>query len=140
MNRAVFMMLIGIACVAAAAPKATKLRAGDPLEGDWTVTLTPSGDDANQPGVREFDDKLTFTPEKFSSKHMSDHGFKPADYQEDTRMFGPAKFNPPQTSDKEGKLDWEGVVDANEITGTMKWTKKDGTVVHYDFKGNREGT
>lgn len=139
MYRSVLLVLFGIACLAAA-PAPKHLRAGDPLEGDWKATLTPSGADANQPGVREFDDTLTFTPTKFSSKYMSNHGFKPSDYDEDSRMFGPAKFTSKQDSDKEGKLEWQGVVDANEITGTLKWTKKDGTVIHYDIQGSRAGT
>jgi len=111
------------------------MRPGDPFQGDWTVSITPSGDDANQPGVRHFDDTLTFTPDKFSSKYLADHGFKPADYTEDVRMFGPAKFTSTQHSDTEGKIDWQGTADANELTGTMTWTKKDGTEIHYDFTG-----
>jgi hypothetical protein len=121
-----------------AGPAVRPLLARDPFEGDWTATITPSGTDANQPGARKFDDTLTFTPTKFSSKYLADHGFKPADYQEDVRMYGPAKFNSTQTSDKEGKIDWEGTADANELTGTMTWTRKDGTVIHYDIQGSKK--
>jgi hypothetical protein len=137
MRHVALLTCLAVICLAAA-PR--PLRVGDPLQGDWPSTLTPSGSDANMPGVREFKDTLTFTPTQFSSKYLKDHGFKPADYDEDVRAYGPAKFKSTQTSDKEGKAEWEGVVDANQITGTLKWTKKDGTVVHYDIQGSLKGT
>jgi hypothetical protein len=135
MRYAALLTCLALLCLAAA-PRSHPLRTGDPFQGDWNASITPSGEDANTPGARQFDDTLTFTPEKFSSKYLSGHGFTPADYTEDVRMYGPAKFTSTQNSDTEGKIDWQGTVDATELSGTMTWTKKDGTVIHYDFTGS----
>ena len=113
------------------------LKSGDPFIGDWNVVFNPSGEDANQPGVKKFEDKVTFTADQISAKTLTARGFGPGDLKEDTRVMGPATFTATQTSDKEGKIDWNGMVDATQLSGTITWTKKDGTVVHYDFLGNK---
>lgn len=134
MRSVCWVACLTIACVAAAP---LQLHAGDPFEGKWTVTLTPSNEDANQPGVRQFDETITFTTADFSTLKLAEHGFGPAPYQEDVRFYGPGKFSCTQTSDKEGKIDWSGFTSGQDLQGTMVWTKKDGSVVHYDFQGNR---
>jgi hypothetical protein len=121
----------------AAGPRVIKL--ADPLQGTWAINLTPNGTDANIRGVKAFPETLTFTAYMFSTKTLADHGFGPVQYDEDTRAFGPATFKCTQTSDKEGKIVWQGMTTGQDITGTIVWTKADGTVVHYDYQGNKGG-
>jgi hypothetical protein len=130
----VILMCAAMACLAAA-PSAA--RAGDRLLGNWSVTLVPSGTDANQPGVKQFDETLTFTTNQFSTKVLAQCGFGPTDYQEDSTGYGPSKFSCTQTSDKEGKIAWQGTSTGQDITGTLVWTRKDGSVIHYDFQGSK---
>jgi hypothetical protein len=137
MSRIAFLTILATACLAAA-PVPGKLKTGDPFYGKWKITVTPNGTDANLPGVKEFDETLEFTPEKMSAKVMGEHGFKPADYNEDLRVYGPAKFTCTQNSDKEGKAEWGGFTTGTEMQGTLVWTKKDGTIVHYDFTGDQQ--
>ena len=76
------------------------------------------------------------------TEKLAARGFGPADIQEDTAPVGPAQFTCTQTSDKEGKIEWTGnTTGTGDIQGSMVWTKKDGTVLHFDFRGSRpEGT
>jgi hypothetical protein len=68
---------------------------------------------------------------------MGDKGFAAAPFSEDVGAYSPAKFTCTQTSDKEGKLDWSGFTTGQDLTGTLTWTKADGTVIHYDLTGNK---
>jgi len=125
---------MAMACLATL-PRAAMAR--DPFPGNWSITLTPSGTDGNLPGVKEIDEVLTFTSNDMSTKVLAQHGFGPAPYDEDTTGYGPATFKCTQTSDKEGKIVWQGTTTGQDMTGTMVWTKKDGSLVHYDFQGSK---
>ena len=63
-------------CVASA-PRT--LKSGDPLEGSWSITVDPSGTDANTPGAKKFQETLTFNNNKMSTKTLASHGFGEAD-------------------------------------------------------------
>src|SRR5438552_3877644 len=106
------------------------------FEGKWKVKVDPD-EDARKAGEKEFDDTLVFTANKFVSEACKAHGFGETTYDEDTRRFGPATFTAEAKSDKEGKAKWTGTITANEITGEMTWTKKDGTELHYTYKGSK---
>src|SRR5437762_3459730 len=106
------------------------------LEGKWKVKVEPD-EEARKTGEKEFDDTLVFTATKFHSEACKKKGFGETNYDEDTRRFGPTAFTAEATSDKEGKAKWTGTVTATEITGDMVWTKKDGTEVHYSYKGSK---
>jgi hypothetical protein len=134
MRQFALLMCFAVACVAAS-PRLMK--AGDPFMGSWTVNLTPTGDDANKPGVKAFAETFTFTGDTFSTKTMSAQGFGGAPYQEDVRAYGPATFTATQTSSTQGKLEWAGTTAGQDMTGTVVWTKPDGTVIHYDYTGNK---
>ena len=110
----------------------------DPFEGTkWNVVVTP---DPSAPGSeKEFKDVLIFKGGMFRATECEKHGFKPVQYDENTTRMGPATFTAEPTSAKEGKAKWTGTVTANMMTGDMVWTKKDGTEIHYTFKGERQG-
>jgi len=133
-SRLAIAFCAALVCVAAG-PRAIKLGTGDPYPGTWNITLSPS-----DTGGKQFDEVLTFANNQLSAKVMATHGFGPAPYDEDIRGLGQSKFSCKQTSDTEGKIDWQGYTTGQDLTGTMTWTKKDGSVVHYDFTGSKSGT
>jgi len=106
------------------------------VEGKWKVKIEPD-EDARKAGQKDFDDTLTITANKFVSEACKRYGFGETNYDEDTRRFGPATFTAEATSEKEGKAKWTGTVTATEIQGEMIWTKKDGTELHFSYKGSK---
>src|ERR1700677_4415718 len=127
------LMCLVVACVAAST---RVMKACDPVMGYWTMNVTPTVDDANKPGVKQFNETFTFTGDTFSTKTMAAQGFGGAPYQEDVRAYGPATFTSTQTG-SQGKLEWAGTTTGQDMTGTLVWTKADGTVIHFDFQGNK---
>jgi hypothetical protein len=113
------------------AVSALAMGAGDPLEYQWNVQVTPES------SGNGFNDVLTFKQGLFTSQWFEKKGFKPGQYDEDTRKFGPATFTVTLSSDANGAVKWTGTVAATSITGDMVWTKKDGTVVNYSYSGQR---
>lgn len=110
----------------------------DPFEGTkWKVKVVPD-DEARRAGEKEFDDVLVFKGGMFTAEACAKYGFKPVQYEEDTRRFGPASFTAQPESDKEGKAKWTGTVTATVIKGELVWTKKDGTVLNYSYTGERD--
>src|ERR1043166_8562369 len=131
---AVIMVVLLCVCrLAGAKPAAMR---GDPFAGKWIVKVE-ADEDARKAGEKSFDDTLVFDSGKFVSEACKKRGFKEAEYTEDTRRFGPATFKAEATSEKEGKTNWTGTVTANEISGEMTWTKKDGSVVPFLYKGEK---
>jgi hypothetical protein len=109
-----------------------------PFEGTtWKVTVTPDPDAANS-GEKEFTDTLVFKGGKFIAEACAKYGFGPVDYHEEMAAGGhTATFTAEPKSEKEGTAKWRGTVMASEMRGEMTWTKKDGTVLSYTFRGER---
>ena len=105
-------------------------------EGKFKVKVE-ADDDARKAGGKDFDDTLTITAAKFVSEAGKKDGFGETTYDEDSRRFGPATFTAEAKSDKEGTQKWTGTVTATEIQGEMTWTKKDGTQLHFTYKGSK---
>jgi hypothetical protein len=135
------LIVAAMACVAMGA-KLKPMSHGDRFPGTWTITITPSDSDARQPGVKPFDEELTFNPNEMSTKVLQQHGFKTAPYDADTSgAIGPATFKCKQTSDAEGTIEWQGLTTTgDDLSGTLVWTKKDGSIIHYDFKGEKKAS
>ena len=108
----------------------------DPLEYQWNVKAMPDPQASND-GGRPFDDVLSFKNGTFTSQMLSRKGFKPGQYDEDTRRFGPATFSANLSSDSGESAKWTGTVAATSITGDLVWTKKDGTVLNFSYSGQR---
>ena len=111
-------------------------QAKDILLGKWNITLTRD-DDSPKVGEKEFKDALNFTGGNFESEKFKKEGFDATTYEEDTRGVQTIAFTVKPKSDKEGETKWTGTAVANEISGDLTWTKKDGTEVKYTFKGTR---
>src|SRR3954470_10373767 len=108
----------------------------DTFTGKWKVTMSPD-EAAAKAGEKEFADTLVFTGDKFVAEACKKYGFDAVTYDSDTRRFGPATFTAEPKSEKEGKAKWTGTVTGSSISGEMTWTKKDGTELHYSYKGER---
>jgi len=134
-SRRTFLTLCVIALSFVVCPINSRVLAAG-LEGKWKVKVEPD-EEARKAGEKEFDDTLVFTANKFVSETCKKKGFAEANYDEDSRRFGPTAFTAEATSDKEGKAKWSGTVTVNEISGELVWTKKDGTEVHYMYKGSK---
>jgi hypothetical protein len=106
--------------------------AKDILIGKWNITLTP--DDSSK---KEMKDTLNFTGGNFESETFKKQGFDATAYEEDTRGVQTIAFTVKPKSDKEGEMKWTGQAVANEISGELTWTKKDGSELKYTFKGTR---
>ena len=103
----------------------------------WKIKVTPD-DDARRAGEKDFDDVLIFKGATFMSQTYAKYGFKPVNYDDDTRRFGPATFTATPESEKGGKAKWTGTVTATAIKGDLVWTKKNGDVMSYSYTGERD--
>jgi hypothetical protein len=132
------LALLAIAVLSMVVFDAHARRRGQPFEGTrWKVTVTPDGDAANA-GEKEFTDILVFKGGMFSAETCAKYGFKPTEYHEETAPMGlTATFTAEQKSEKEGTAHWRGTKAAADLTGELTWTKKDGMVLRYTFKGER---
>jgi hypothetical protein len=102
----------------------------DQFDGKWAVTVT--SDDG-----KTYDDTLTFAGGKFISQKQKSMGFTETEYDADVRGGQAATFTATAKSKKEGSAKWTGTVAATEINGTLEWTKADGSVVNYTYRGSR---
>jgi hypothetical protein len=110
--------------------------ARDPFEGKWDATVTPEG------GGKEIKDLFTFKGSQFTSREMEKKGFKATAYDGDTRGAGAVsatfKVTTKSTKPAEGTAEWTGTVTAVDMTGELKVTKPDGSVLNYTFKGTKQ--
>lgn len=133
-SRHLSLLLIAALCVCLLPLRVSAL--SDPLQGKWKVKVEPD-DDARKGGEKSYDDTLVFDANKFYSEACKKKGFDSVEYQSDTTRFGPAQFSAEAKSDTDGKIKWTGRIAATQMEGEMTWTKKDGTEIHYTFKGEK---
>ena len=89
----------------------------DPFEGTkWKVKVVPD-EAARKAGEKDFDDTLAFKGGLFTAEACVKYGFKPVQYEEDTRRMGPAAFTAEPKSETEVTAKWTGTVAANSING-----------------------
>ncbi len=111
----------------------------DALVGTWAITIAPDEDAIKAGEKKEIEDKVTFKGSKFvSARWKKDHKFAAADYEEDSRSGLIAKFTAKPESKTGGKMEWTGTATGNAIKGEITWTKVDGTVLKYTFKGEKQ--
>jgi hypothetical protein len=109
----------------------------DAFVGTWEVVLTP---DEGTAGGKEIKDTFTFKGMQFTSAAFKQHGFEPTTYEEDTRSGIAATFKAEgKSKTNQGTAVWTGTSTAETLTGELTWTKADGAVIHYTFKGERKG-
>jgi hypothetical protein len=125
MMRNIFCVALLVLTVSALAQKR------DQLTGTWTVTMT------NEDNGKTFEDTLTFKGDKLTSKYFGERGFAAMDYEADLRGVQTINFTAAGKSETEGKTAWTGSASLGAMTGTVKWTKADGSEVTLALKGRR---
>jgi hypothetical protein len=129
--RNVFNAMLCVAILSAAG--AVAAAAGrDAFEGTWKVTVTP--DDGGKP----YEDTLTLKNGKFTSENGKKHEFAETEYEGDFRGGQIGTFTATAKSKKEGSAKWTGTVAPGQVQGTLAWTKADGSVVNYTYRGERK--
>jgi hypothetical protein len=124
-----------ILCVLAIASLAMAL--AQPLEGTrWRIKLVPD-EDARRAGEKETEDVLSFKGGQFSSETWAKKGFKPVEFEEDTRGLTTALFKAEAKSDTDGTAKWSGSVTSIAMKGEFVWTRKDGTELNYTLTGEK---
>jgi len=111
--------------------------ARDQFEGKWKITLTPDVD-TDAAGEQAFDDTLEFKGVTFIAESFKELGFEAVEYEADTRGLVAASFTATPKSETEGAAKWSGFTTGQEIQGELVWTKKDGTVLRFTYKGTKE--
>lgn len=103
--------------------------------GLWAVQVTP--DDATaRAGKHEFRDTLFFEEDgSFSAEAFGPMGFAPA-HADAGATDG--SFTCTTENESQGTVVWSGTRTEDGVTGTMVWTKPDGTVCRYTFSGTRK--
>jgi len=129
---------LALASFLSAAAPAGKVKApakpSDPSEqGTWKVRVTPDADAAAK-GEKEFDDTLILHKGKFRSAACVPYGFDTASYRVEAGTWMADAQSP-----KEGKNHWHGEVSGDSVSGRLTWTKADGMILNYTFRGTRVG-
>jgi len=105
--------------------------AGESLDGkSFNIKLSEYGKDG-QPS----DDELIFKDGTFTSTDCEQYGFGPATY-ESASKDGATLFEATTSSEKEGKIEWEGKVQGDSITGNFMWSKPGQEPIMYTYSGS----
>lgn len=128
---------LALGSVAHAAAPAGQPSSKPSLDGtQWSIKVTPD-EAAMKRGEKVFDDTLMFDSGKVSMSECVKYGFTASDYTV-TGKSDAWVFKTQQKSLKEGTTSWEGEVKGGRVTGSMIWTKLDGTILRYTFEGPKK--
>jgi hypothetical protein len=109
------------------------------LDGSsWKVEVSPDGM-AKEKGEKEFHETFTFADEKLMTTEGQRMGFESAPYSLSRSGDKDWGFSVNQASPTQGSYTWSGTVHGNEMRGKLVWTKADGSVLTYTFKGDKKG-
>lgn len=86
-------------------------------------------------GKSEGMENMIFKAGKVENDVCTQWGFSDAPYTYDPKS-GVFKYT--LTSASEGRMDWEGTVSANAVSGKMVWVKAGQNDIHYTFQGAEE--
>ena len=136
MRMAVGSVLLGLLVWSPGAPQVWAATHTGPLDGTkWKIRGLPD-EAATRMGEKPSKDALIFKAGNMTSTACVKYGFKASPYA--ASQSGTAwSVNTEQVSPKHGKMTWAGQVNGEVITGTMVWTKIDGTMLHYTFEGTK---
>lgn len=106
------------------------------LDGtSWKVDVEPDGM-AKDAGEQQFKETLTFAAGSISLSAPR-VGFWASPYSVTVADDKSWTFKAERASTGEGNSVWTGVVHGNDVKGKLIWTKNDGSVLTYNFKGNK---
>ena len=108
------------------------------LEGtSWKVEVNPDGM-AKDKGEKEFHETFTFADEKLVTSEGQKMGFGSTPYKLSRSGDKDWGFSAEQASDTQGAYVWSGTVHGDDMKGKLVWTKADGSVLTYTFKGDKK--
>ena len=102
----------------------------------WKVTLVPERAAIDR-GEKMIDDTLAFADGKMTSSACTSHGFDASAVASGGKS-GRLHFTTTQESAKEGRTRWQARAKGNMLLGTMFWTRPDGSVTAYQFRGSQQ--
>ena len=106
------------------------------LDGtSWKVDVEPDTM-SKEKGEKQFKETLTFADGSVSLSAPK-VGFETSSYSVTKAGEKDYTFKAERGSKGEGTSVWTGTVHGNSLEGKMIWTKSDGAVLTYTFKGNK---
>lgn len=106
------------------------------LDGtSWKVDVEPDNM-AQSKGEKQFKETLTFADGKITVSAPK-VGFEATPYSVTKAGEKDVTFTASRTSAGEGNSVWTGNVNGNNLEGKLIWTKNDGSVLTYTFKGTK---
>jgi hypothetical protein len=106
------------------------------LDGtSWKVDVEPDAM-AKEKGEKQFKETLTFADGSVSLSTPK-VGFEASSYSVTKADEKNYTFKAERESKGEGSAVWTGTVHGNNLEGKMIWTKNDGAVLTYTFKGSK---
>jgi hypothetical protein len=132
MKNLIMLAALAIICstVAVASPEIAV------LDGtSWKVDVEPDGM-AKDKGEKQFNETLTFADGKVSLSAPK-VGFEASPYSLTKAGEKDWTFKARRASEGEGNSVWTGTVHENNLEGKLIWTKNDGSILTYTFKGNK---
>ena len=132
----VFLAALLLAAVVPSAPARADGEA-PALDGtSWKIDVQP--DAAAQDKVKPYQEILIFSDGYASFKEAEKSGFAAAAYTTSVEEKGRGRlFRTEQSSATEGTEVWTGAVHGKNIEGKMIFTRQDGSVLTYSFKGRK---
>jgi len=125
-----FFLVLGV-CLSVIVSSEFNAVADETLDGkSFSINYTEYGKSGNPTK-----DVLIFKDGKFQSKDCEQYGFGPAIYELASKD-GATLFESTLTSEKEGKVEWEGKVEGDSITGNFMWSKPGQEPVLYTYAGS----
>jgi hypothetical protein len=103
----------------------------------WKVEIEPDSM-AKDKGEKEFHDTLTFAGGKLVTNEGPKLGFPSVAYMMSRSGDKDWSFTAEQASEAQGNYVWTGTIHEGDIKGKLVWTKTDGTVLTYTFKGDKQ--
>lgn len=107
---------------------------GEPLDGSaWEVKV-------RRQALISFPSKdtLIFDNGRFSSTERLTSGFLPAGYSAHGRLSTDAVWESALTGEDGSVLNWQGRIESDHMEGTVIWTRTDGRIRRYRFRGHRK--
>ena len=133
------MRMVFLSMAAFAALFSTMVMAGHEvavLDGtSWKVEVKPDSM-AKDKGEKEFDETLTFAGGNVAMSAPK-VGFEAAPYSVTKSGDKDVTFKAERSSAGEGSSVLTGLVHEKHLEGKLIWTKNDGTVLTYTFKGRK---
>jgi len=106
------------------------------LDGtSWKVDVEPDSMSKDK-GEKDFKETLTFADGNVSLSAPK-VGFESSPYSVAKHGEKDMTFKAERSSAGEGSSVWTGTVHGGDVEGKMIWTKNDGAVLTYTFKGNK---